>query len=669
MVAFVRELEESTTTLALGLRLLASMVDRAVPGSARRLELAVAETAQGRWEQSDRWPKAKRRILQVAAASEPKAALPAALADAGKVMAELNEGAERELTRLTAQGFGRGYEFGMATAGEVQRGVVERQAGVGDDAASGRLPAPDEMLEGTPLLEYVDPVEPFTVADVKAFEWLAADTNFWIRDAWTNELGGRIAKAAQGALVEGVGRKELARRLEASLSQYDEPRSYWNVVASASMVRARSYGAVSGMGGAGVTRFRFRAIMDERTSPICRSMNGQIFTIEQGQQHIASVSQTQGQQLKDAAPWVPPSEVAGKSSADLAAMGVMLPPVHGNCRSTVVAESFAPIAAPVTPEPEPELPPEEQPMPDTLQLGAEDVRAKARVAKLDPDRHNATGSYDAAAFADSAEGLANEAELLHEGGMVNLDRFGASRLSRAESNRARREVDTLLGQYGMSPEDGGNMGRGLAGRGKGREVMVIGNRNKVSGQYDYVDDTVKIRRDQLDSMVRSLSTGERPVDGVHTFVHEAIHGYSRYVPGVYRGAGRVVEEVSVDSVARRVMADQFAASASDADVAAIMGRGGYGKTFIRTMDEFNGSAKKIAGGRWDPDRLESLNLMADAGIRMRRPGVKVAETPAEHARNFVDAIHPPASAKMSKAEVRQFRDDLHGRLMDMTIVR
>jgi len=325
------------TTIARGIRALVAMVERADPFGTGRIERAMSMLAQSRWDLPDRWPKAKSRIMAVVSAPDPTdpAVLDKAIEDAGRITADLNRGIKDDLTDLTGQAWGKGYKSGVASAKKVKRQI--------DPDIPGDAIATPPMLDEVPLLDYVDPVAPFTVADVRAFEWLSNDTNFWIRDAWDNALGGRIATHARSALVTGLGRRELAKQLKAALDQFDEPISYWNVVSSASMVRARSFGSVSGMRASGVITFRYRAIMDRRTSPLCRDMNGKIFTIEQGEEHIAATTAVDGQELKEVSPWVAPSFIEGKSTDELAAAGVIMPPLHGNCRSTVVAESFAPI--------------------------------------------------------------------------------------------------------------------------------------------------------------------------------------------------------------------------------------------------------------------------------------------------------------------------------------
>ena len=182
----------------------------------------------------------------------------------------------------------------------------------------------------------------FQVDDVKAQSWLATDNKFWIRDVWSEGLGQRIASVCKGALAEGLGRIGTANLLRDALSQFAEPDHYWRVVSSAGLVRARSYGSIAGFAESGAETFRFLAMMDERTSPICRELDGTIFNVGQGVAHVNAMIETEDPEaVKELAPWVRPSEVMGKSADALADMGVMMPPLHGRCRSRLVVESFS----------------------------------------------------------------------------------------------------------------------------------------------------------------------------------------------------------------------------------------------------------------------------------------------------------------------------------------
>jgi hypothetical protein len=116
---------------------------------------------------------------------------------------------------------------------------------------------------------------------------------------------------------------------------------YWDVVSSAALVRARSFGAVSGMEEAGVTEYKILAMGDERMCPICGEMNGRAFSVAGTRKVINSaLSLTDPEAFKKAMPWQA-KPAAGVSSSKLCAGGQSVPPFHGRCRCVLVAADEA----------------------------------------------------------------------------------------------------------------------------------------------------------------------------------------------------------------------------------------------------------------------------------------------------------------------------------------
>lgn len=148
------------------------------------------------------------------------------------------------------------------------------------------------------------------------------------------------------------------------------PKSYFQLVAGASLVRSRSYSDIDSYYDAGVSTFIFRSVMDNRTSEQCRLLNGKEFSIKEQKARLGlleSVSSEDPEQVKEITPWLTEKKIgderflgykkrdrfmkvarinrygAGtkrsgqyeqlKTDEELAAAGVVVPPVHGNCRS------------------------------------------------------------------------------------------------------------------------------------------------------------------------------------------------------------------------------------------------------------------------------------------------------------------------------------------------
>jgi hypothetical protein len=112
---------------------------------------------------------------------------------------------------------------------------------------------------------------------------------------------------------------------------------YWRLVANAAMSRAYHYGYIKAAELRGVLQYRFVAVLDSRTSEICQAMNGTVFNVSTAARLMERVAEAPDvEQVKTLMPWRKVSEVRGLSPAELEALGVMVPPLHGNCRSTLV---------------------------------------------------------------------------------------------------------------------------------------------------------------------------------------------------------------------------------------------------------------------------------------------------------------------------------------------
>jgi hypothetical protein len=150
--------------------------------------------------------------------------------------------------------------------------------------------------------------------------------------------------------------------------------AYYDVVAGAFVGYTRTYGQLAAYRDAGIERWIFEAVLDEVTSDICRFMHGRVFTV-QGALGVFDRIAGNLEAAKDSAPWLREGRNADGAkvlytlssdghrreiativrsgfgarddqgaydttydSARLEAVGVCLPPLHGRCRSTVVAD-------------------------------------------------------------------------------------------------------------------------------------------------------------------------------------------------------------------------------------------------------------------------------------------------------------------------------------------
>lgn len=185
------------------------------------------------------------------------------------------------------------------------------------------------------------------LVDEEAQKVLQQHTVFWIGNYYTAQLGQTIADTVRLAAVEqGLGRKEVGRLLKGVLGEHFQRADlYWEGLAAHTVTRARNLGAVQSMVEAEVTEYQILAVMDERTSQICREMHGRIFRVERAVElRAALLGASSPEDVKTIAPWPKLEDVRGKATRDLPP-GMALPPYHFRCRTTVVPRVRAESAA------------------------------------------------------------------------------------------------------------------------------------------------------------------------------------------------------------------------------------------------------------------------------------------------------------------------------------
>lgn len=202
----------------------------------------------------------------------------------------------------------------------------------------------------------------------------------------TDEYGRRAAahsrtakRIVEAGVSDGIGRDAIAADLEAALGPAAGLRrssQYWNVIAGTFANRARVYSAMSSMDEAGIERYVFEAVLDEATTDQCAYLHGRAFSVKAGLAQYAAVEAAEDpQEVKNIQPWVrvgrdengnrilftqtldgertlvaqvdqtrvgtvdnTGSFSRGMSTNQLQDAGISMPPLHGLCRSTIVAD-------------------------------------------------------------------------------------------------------------------------------------------------------------------------------------------------------------------------------------------------------------------------------------------------------------------------------------------
>jgi hypothetical protein len=198
---------------------------------------------------------------------------------------------------------------------------------------------------------------------------LGGEGPFWIGDFYKTHMSERISEVGRAVLVDGgFGREAAGRtmrdilteefRLRGGPSTYESTiparfagnvDNYSRIVSANVGQRARVYSAVSGFRDAGITVYEFVAVMDDRTSEVCQEMNGRRFATGQAVAIMeAAIAADSPEAFIESHPWpknadqvrsIAGTGSAAQQSANLANNNIAIPPLHGFCRSAIVAVS------------------------------------------------------------------------------------------------------------------------------------------------------------------------------------------------------------------------------------------------------------------------------------------------------------------------------------------
>lgn len=162
------------------------------------------------------------------------------------------------------------------------------------------------------------------------------------------------------ALERNLPQSEVAASLKEAVGTTVGNENYWNVVGSSWVNRSRNWSNLETFSSAGIKNYQILAIIDERTSVICRGLDGKTFAVANQISILEKASQsTDLDQFKKDVPWLRSftdekgrevvgiktkrgftnvtinGKLQGKSSV-LQKKGFAMPPFHGLCRTTVI---------------------------------------------------------------------------------------------------------------------------------------------------------------------------------------------------------------------------------------------------------------------------------------------------------------------------------------------
>ena len=186
----------------------------------------------------------------------------------------------------------------------------------------------------------VQPV--FNLTDNRAIQWLQENHVYWIGRYYDTQLADKIRQLARQILDEGMDREAAGKHIQVNFrEQFKKSTAYWEGLANHVTTRAREFGRTEAYVKAGIKYLKFVAVMDQRTSRICRALHGKVFPVAWAvRTRDKLIAARKPDDVKKIAPWISDEEVErkieGKPVKKLP-RHVAMPPLHFNCRSRTVA--------------------------------------------------------------------------------------------------------------------------------------------------------------------------------------------------------------------------------------------------------------------------------------------------------------------------------------------
>ena len=177
--------------------------------------------------------------------------------------------------------------------------------------------------------------------------------NVFIGDHYKDDVTKKVESIIRKGIEEEEGaldRKRIARKLKREMKEEGivEQKNYFQIVTSQVLNVSRSYSNLRFYEDSEIQQYEIVSVLDERTSDICKYMNGKIFNVSKSISKYSEYDNaTNIDEVKNVNPWLKSDKdgiVYYKGTAlndvmtgsNLQEIGINMPPYHALCRTTVV---------------------------------------------------------------------------------------------------------------------------------------------------------------------------------------------------------------------------------------------------------------------------------------------------------------------------------------------
>ncbi|GAB4219533.1 MAG: hypothetical protein Kow00102_03070 [Spirochaetota bacterium] len=185
--------------------------------------------------------------------------------------------------------------------------------------------------------------EKWKVEDTNALDFFARhDQHFFGKQF--EHYSGLLRKVVEDELKgKRAYSKEVVTRVKKALGEaFEHPtiKDYYDLCIRNAVNKSRNYGRIFQYERLGIATVEIVAILDNKTSAICREMNGRRIEVKMLADHVRDVLQTPMDELKEKFAWPTAEQIRsfeGLSTQEiLEKISCKLPPYHGRCRTTTV---------------------------------------------------------------------------------------------------------------------------------------------------------------------------------------------------------------------------------------------------------------------------------------------------------------------------------------------
>jgi hypothetical protein len=178
----------------------------------------------------------------------------------------------------------------------------------------------------------------FGLKDTQALKLAQRGDLYWVAHHWDAFTRQKLSDTVARFFEEGQTYERLAEWMqEAMAGVHEAGMRYWELAADTAATKTREMGRIAGYEQAGIQWVQVRARMDERTTPICRSLHGRLIPLSTIVAQRDKYLEAAGRGHLEAARAAWPMWEAGQAFGEELPGNVGLPPYHFRCRTVTVA--------------------------------------------------------------------------------------------------------------------------------------------------------------------------------------------------------------------------------------------------------------------------------------------------------------------------------------------